>query len=296
MVPESERWLHAKDKGATSHWATRDLLGVVVGAIGPLSMIYLWATPQSWALRIVGSIVALAIAVGGYLFPVVRYLQRGQRAVADGSPSCAATVGRMLLAACLSGVALIGTWASLQNAPSWADKLVEDSMKGQSPEMIAAARSEARSYTQIFSAIGAIIGTIVGALIGNAIGRRLTYTLMCLGSLLTALAFFQLNTSYGVVFLAMVLLAGGMTASFYGWFPLYLPELFRTTVRATGQGFGYNFGRILAAVAALQTGFLLKEVFNDNFPMACSVMSLVYLIGLAIIWLAPETRGKPLPE
>jgi hypothetical protein len=25
-------------------------------------------------------------------------------------------------------------------------------------------------------------------------------------------------------------------------------------------------------------------------------MSLVYVIGMAIIWLAPETRGQPLPE
>jgi MFS family permease len=28
MVPESERWLHAKEQGATSHWALKDMLGV----------------------------------------------------------------------------------------------------------------------------------------------------------------------------------------------------------------------------------------------------------------------------
>ena len=52
-------------------------------------------------------------------------------------------------------------------------------------------------------------------------------------------------------------LAGTLTASFYGWLPLYLPELFRTNVRATGQGFGFNFGRILAAIGVLQVGNLL---------------------------------------
>jgi hypothetical protein len=30
--------------------------------------------------------------------------------------------------------------------------------------------------------------------------------------------------------------------------------------------------------------------------MACSVMSLVYVVGMLVIWLAPETKGKPLPD
>ena len=44
---------------------------------------------------------------------------------------------------------------------------------------------------------------------------------------------------------------GGVSASFYGWLPLYLPELFPTRVRATGQGLSFNFGRILAAIGVL---------------------------------------------
>ena len=129
------------------------------------------------------------------------------------------------------------------------------------------------------------------------IGRRPTYALLCVGSLGSSLLFFQMNTAYGPMFLACVFLAGGMTASFYGWLPLYLPELFSTRVRATGQGFSFNFGRILAAVAALQTGTLIG-LFKDSggLPMACSIMSLIYVVGAAIIWLAPETKGQPLPE
>ena len=33
-----------------------------------------------------------------------------------------------------------------------------------------------------------------------------------------------------------------------------------------------------------------------TFPRAASVLAFIYLIGLVIIWLGPETRGKPLPE
>jgi hypothetical protein len=93
------------------------------------------------------------------------------------------------------------------------------------------------------------------------------------------------------------------TASFYGWLPLYLPELFNTNIRATGQGFGFNFGRILAAIGTLYTGTLFAPQiriggyeFKGGYPFACSAMSGIYLVGLAIIWLGPETRGKPLPE
>jgi hypothetical protein len=119
--------------------------------------------------------------------------------------------------------------------------------------------------------------------------------------LAASLFFFRMNTEYGPQFLMSVFVAGGFTAAFYGWLPLYLPELFPTRIRATGQGFSYNFGRILAAVGTLQTGALMALLGGDNprsggYPEACSVMSLIYLVGLAIIWLAPETHGKPLPE
>jgi len=41
-------------------------------------------------------------------------------------------------------------------------------------------------------------------------------------------------------------------------------------------------------------GFHLK--LAGGYPLACSSMSLIYLVGMVIIWFAPETRGRPLPE
>ena len=89
--------------------------------------------------------------------------------------------------------------------------------------------------------------------------------------------------------------AGTVTASFYGWLPLYLPELFPTRVRATAQGLAFNIGRILAAVGALQMGALM-QTFHGSYAQAGAVISLVYVFGLILIWFAPETRGRPLPE
>ena len=102
-------------------------------------------------------------------------------------------------------------------------------------------------------------------------------------------------TSFDALFLATLGLAGFATASFYGWLPLYLPELFPTRVRATAQGLCYNSGRILAMLGVLGTGRLIR-FFDGDYPRACTTIGLVYLIGMVLIWLAPETRGRPLPE
>jgi SHS family sialic acid transporter-like MFS transporter len=279
FVPESKRWEREQLRGSTSQWMTVDLIGPGIGATAALLMLWLWAVDFGWELRLTGTAVALLVVTAGYLYPVARFLDRSTAGKAERR----STLGHMLLGAALSGVALLGTWASIQWAPTWADQLTG----GKEPN--------AKAFTQICMAVGAVIGSLGGALLAGRIGRRWAYCLLCLGSLASTVLFFRTNDAVNSRFLATVFLAGGLTASFYGWLPLYLPELFGTQVRATGQGFSFNFGRILAAVGALQTGALTKQ-FGDEYSIACSWMSLIYLVGLGLIWLAPETRGKPLPE
>ncbi len=304
FVPESERWQREQERGQTSHWATHDLFGVLVGMCGPLATIYLFAWDKtelgsvtiehSYPLRFAGLAVGLVVALVGYLYPVRSYLARAQ-AAGGADVGANNVISRMIIAAGLSGVALLGTWASIQSAPSWADHLASKYPE-EARQILTGNLAHAKAYTQICMGIGAIIGTIVAAVVGSWFSRRWMYVALCLASLGSALLFWQFNTRYDYTFLATVMLAGGVTAAFYGWIPLYLPELFGTSVRATAQGFGYNFGRILAAVGALQSGFLMNEVFGGDYSLAYSTMSLVYLAGVVIIWLAPETHGKPLPE
>jgi len=292
FVPESARWLHEKQSGATSHWATRDLAGVLVGAAGPGLIIYLWAWPCPAIVRVLGTLGGLAVATLGYTYPVAMFLKRQSDASGAGSAAFRLTLRRMMLAAALSGVALLGTWGAAQWAPAWADKLT-------SSEDVAGAKY----YTQIWLAAGAVVGTVIAARLGEQFGRRVTYALFCILSFGSLLMLYQGNDHYGAGFLVCTFVVGLCTASFYGWLPLYLPELFPTSVRATGQGFGFNFGRILAAVGTLQTGTLFADrisqdgrVIAGGYPLACSVMSLVYIVGLGLIYFAPETRGLPLPD
>jgi hypothetical protein len=114
-------------------------------------------------------------------------------------------------------------------------------------------------------------------------------------ALAATLFFFLGNDRFGTQYLVSQVLVGVFTASFYGWLPLYLPELFSTRIRATAQGFSYNFGRNLAVVAALGTG-RLTGMLDGRYNLACAMMSGIYLLGLIAIWFAPETRGQPLPE
>ncbi len=337
FVPESQKWLDEHGRGTTKHWSTPDLLSVIIGAAAAIGLVSLWAMDRPlgledqtmvMAVRIGGTFIGLVIAYLAYTYPVRRYLQRSLL-VAEPSQGGEAwtppkVLRRMIIGATLSGAALMGTWASLQNAAPWADQLEQKRIAEENPELSVEqlkarfpGRSEedlkkqseeelkklsakpaaiARARTQIWSGIGAIVGTILAALLGNWIGRRVSYFLLCLLSLGTSLIFFLGNDAFGLPFLVTVFLAGGVTASFYGWLPLYLPELFPTRARAFSQGFAYNFGRIVAAVGALQFGYLMQNVFEGSYPKACTVLSFIYLVGMVVIWFAPETKGHELPE
>jgi MFS transporter, SHS family, sialic acid transporter len=190
-----------------------------------------------------------------------------------------------LLAIAFASVALIGTWGSVQWIPLWVGKMTA----GQNLPY-------AKAASQFAMAIGAIIGCFAGSLFGQKFGRRWTYFGLCLGSLILCAILFRGFKAYDTgLFLITVGLVGGVTAAFYGWLPLYLPELFPTRIRATGQGVSFNFGRVLAAVGALTQGQLVAS-YGGSYASAGSVVTLIYILGMILIWLAPETKGRPLPE
>jgi MFS family permease len=153
----------------------------------------------------------------------------------------------------------------------------------------------AKGYTQAWQAFGATLGCLVAPLVGEKLGRRPVYCALCLLSFAAATALFRLPQQFNLAFLAQAGLVGFLTAAFYGWLPLYLPELFPTRVRATGQGLAFNFGRIFAAVGAWQMGSILG-FFHNSYPAAGAAIVMIYFVGAALIWVAPETRGRPLPE
>ncbi|MEO5804596.1 MAG: MFS transporter [Verrucomicrobiota bacterium] len=194
-----------------------------------------------------------------------------------------ALIKNTLLAIAFSSVALIVTWGIVQWIPLWADQMTG----GKQPAV--------KAWTQLYQSIGAMIGCVVAAQAGGAIGRRPTYFLLCVVSLGVCQWLFRGFSEISSLFFFAVFLVGATTASFYGWLPLYLPELFPTRVRATGQGLAYNFGRILAAFGAWQMPVLMG-FFNRSYPKAGETIVLIYVVGMVLIWFGPETKGRQLPE
>lgn len=303
FVPESEKWKAEKKSGSTSHWATGDLIGVLIACLAATGIIYIWSPLAHLDGTVAGvlTLVGLVIALWGYLLPVRRYMTRAHASSSEatraGTPATetrSAIMRNLLVGAGIASVALMGTWGSTQQAARWASDLAP---VGSNLPVI--------DWVVMATAFGAILSTLLTPLLADKLGRRLTYTLLCAGSLAIALVFFQfsepfLGDSIPNSLIVSAFLLGGITSSFYGFFPLYFPELFPTSVRATGQGFCFNFGRLIAAIGALQLGNLMGLFAGENVtPLQASanaytVLSCVYVIGMILIWFGPETKGKTL--
>jgi MFS transporter, SHS family, sialic acid transporter len=188
-----------------------------------------------------------------------------------------------LLAISFASVALVVTWGIVQWIPLWADEMTNK----QVPKI--------KAWAQLWQSVGAAIGCVAAALIGGALGRRVTYFGLCVVSFGVCQWLFNGFHEVTNTFFFVVFLTGLCTAAFYGWLPLYLPEIFPTRVRATGQGVAFNSGRILAALGAWQMPALMT-FFERSYPRAGATIVFVYFIGMILIWFAPETKNRRLPD
>lgn len=154
-----------------------DLFGVLTGCLAAIGIIYVWspiADVAGW-IRAVVTLVGLMICLVGFLYPVRQFLTRAIAAGKVAADQKSLIVGRMLLGASLAGVALLGTWGSIQWAPKWAAKLMPnvEPVKNKAGETVTPGINYfAAEKTQAATAIGTIVGTILAALAAGRFGRR----------------------------------------------------------------------------------------------------------------------------
>jgi hypothetical protein len=73
----------------------------------------------------------------------------------------------------------------------------------------------------------------------------------------------------------------------------FLSELFPTSVRASGQGLGYNSGRLLGALAPYVIG-ALAALQGIGIASALLLTSAFYIAAALLVFAFPDTSGRVL--
>lgn len=94
--------------------------------------------------------------------------------------------------------------------------------------------------------LGGLIGTFLTIPAAKYLGRQNMFIIYFLLSFASILLTFGLNLPPNLR-LYMYFPIGISVNGVFGSFPFYLTELFPTRIRATGAGFCYNIGRVVAA-------------------------------------------------
>ena len=251
----------------------------------------------SWRpIFVVGVVPALvALAVRCWVKEPDRWLKAREREAQPGakpSRKLAELFQPGLLRSTLVGsglafVAVFGLWG----ATNWTPTLVRSLPQLQG--LSAATLTGYVSYATMALNAGALVGYLVFGPLADRWGRRGVFAFMCIGSLIMVPLTFLTPKSYANVLLLLPLL-GFFNNGIFSGFPIYLPELYPTRIRATGAGFCFNVGRVLASAGPFLTGYLVVAL--GGFGRAASAIALIYLVGLLLLPFAPETKGQPLPE
>jgi MFS family permease len=143
---------------------------------------------------------------------------------------------------------------------------------------------------------GGGLGLVSFGPICERIGRRSTFLLFHVGGLVSALVLFQylLDSSPQVLYVALPVF-GFLTLGMHAGYAIYFPELFPTRLRGTGAGFCFNGGRIMAAPILIVRGWMRHDC-GFSLEKTVSILSLLFLLGIVLSLLGPETKGRELPE
>lgn len=217
----------------------------------------------------------------------------------------------------LGTVPLFGGWGVSNWAIAWASE-VGDRKKAEQPVEPAGANELTKGKENVevekkpnpaLKSEGAIARSLMGSitsLLGGAlaafIGRKISYTLLCVGALTCTQFLFRIDDPSNEAVFVLGLsefkfwmgALGFFSGFFFGWLPLFLPELFPTRVRATGSGVSFNWGRILSGIGVLVTAAVLRDHFQGRYADVGLITGFIYAFGIVVILFAPNTANTDL--
>jgi MFS family permease len=294
---------------ASEAWsdASRPMLAGLLGTAANVGIVamsaityYVPLTPDSW--RWVMLIGLSPLLLGLFVLLVVpespAWLKAQDTHATAANPGSLRTLFRppllriTLLGIALGTIPLLGGWGVTNWLIAWTEAANNSNTAGA---LSAIDISKNRALTAIMRASGGTLGSLFGGWIANYVGRRTAFFLISLCSFGLS-EFIYLRMQPEMPGFAMTVFAVGcVSTTFFGWLPLYLPELFPTHARATGAGISFNFGRILTAVGVFFTGAIVAA-FDGDYAKSGAIMSLIYVAGMVIILFAPDTTHNRLDE
>jgi MFS family permease len=149
------------------------------------------------------------------------------------------------------------------------------------------------TYGALAFNFGALFGGIAYGFLADRFGRKpTTLAYFAAAFAMTPVLFLWTNDP------ALILPVAAVNAFFcqglFSWMPAWLPELFPTHLRATAAAFGFNMPRFIAFLGPLLAGVMIAK--SGGYGQAATLISLIYILGFAVVPLLPETKGEALPD
>ena len=166
------------------------------------------------------------------------------------------------------------------------------------------AQEQTAASVQLVQEIGGLVGRILLAFLAVRIvsRRKLLHVFQIPGLILLPLVFLFPATSNLAMLRWGIFFVGLLTVAQFSFWGNYLPRVYPTHLRGTGESFAANVGgRMIGTSAALVTTTLVLSMPGATPPIklahaAALVGTSVYVIGFIASWWLPEPSQEQLPE
>jgi hypothetical protein len=171
-------------------------------------------------------------------------------------------------------------------------------------QMPRVAQEQVISGVQSFQEFGGLAGRLLLAFLAAVIisRRRLLWTFQIPGLIFVPIVYF-LTPAVGLTLAQWgIFLVGMATIAQFSFWGNYLPRVYPTHLRGTGESFAANVGgRMIGTMAALLTVSLVSSMPGASLPerlayAAALVGTTAYVIGVVASFWLPEPKRQELPD
>lgn len=265
-----------------SGWA----VGWGMAVLAQAALFSLLPAEQAWRwMFAIGALPALLVLyLRAYVKePEVAVQTRAKLTAAGGSRSILAIFqGRILKTTILASLVATGCQGGYYAITFWVPRFLTTERK------LSIVGSTGYLATLI---VGSFVGYLVGAWFADRFGRRNLFLTFSLGAMVVVLAYTQLPLSNELLWVLGFPL-GFFASGYFSGMGAFLTELFPTSLRGSGQGFCYNFGRGVGALFPFLVGYLSQVTTLAN--AICLFAVFAYVLFFAAAYALPETRGTVL--